>query len=111
MFYHLGKKSFCDLHFKVTSLDVQIGQQQEPEPYENGRYLSVEALNTIITAYPKLKTEFTLIYESPELRGCCGCFSIRFYTSTSSRGLFFFPETVTLFSVPTTTGMTTAEAK
>lgn len=81
MFYHLGKKSSCDLHFKVTSLDVQIGQQPEPEPYENGRYLSVETLNTIITAYPKLRLNLLSSMKAMSCEVAVG--------AASSRGHFF----------------------
>ena len=70
----------------------------------------VEALNTTVMAYPmlnkaKLKTELSLIYESPEFKGCCGALAL--YQVLLRYNLQeTFSETVNILI---TTPMTTAE--
>ncbi|XP_076831748.1 uncharacterized protein LOC143477109 isoform X3 [Brachyhypopomus gauderio] len=74
-----------------------------------------EALNTTIMAYPmlnkaKLKTELSLIYESPEFKSCCGALAL--YQVLLRYNLQeTFSETVTLLNILITTPMTTAEGE
>uniref|UniRef100_UPI003AAA4C33 uncharacterized protein n=1 Tax=Centroberyx gerrardi TaxID=166262 RepID=UPI003AAA4C33 len=75
----------------------------------------VEALNTTVRAYPmlnkaKLKTELSLIYESPEFKGCCGALAL--YQVLQRYNLQeTLSETVALLNILITTPMTTAEAE
>ncbi|XP_063744992.1 uncharacterized protein LOC134868048 [Eleginops maclovinus] len=74
-----------------------------------------EALNTTVRAYPmlhkeRLRTELSLIYESPDFRGCCGALAL--YQVLQSYNLQeTFSETVALLNILITTPMTTAEAE
>ncbi|XP_016117310.1 uncharacterized protein [Sinocyclocheilus grahami] len=75
----------------------------------------VVALNITVRAYPtlnkvKLKTELSLIYDSPEFKGCCGALAL--YQVLLKYNLQdTFSETVTLLNILITTPMTTAEAE
>lgn len=58
----------------------------------------------------KLKTELSLIYESPEFKGCCGALAL--YQVLLNYNLQeTFSETVALLNILITTPMTTAEAE
>ena len=74
-----------------------------------------EALNTTAKAYPmlnkaKLKTELSLIYESPDFKGCSGALAL--YQVLQRNNLHeTLSETVALLNILITTPMTTAEAE
>ncbi|KAA8582360.1 hypothetical protein FQN60_009100 [Etheostoma spectabile] len=73
------------------------------------------ALNATVNAHPtlnkaKLKTELSLIYENPELKGCCGALAL-YQVLMSSNLQETFSKTGTLLNILITTPMTTAEAE
>lgn len=100
--------SFTDHLVSATLLQGEMFQQ-------HGHTFPVEALNITARAYPmlnkaKLKTELSLIYESPEFKGCCGALAL--YQVLLKYNLQdTFSETVALLNILITTPMTTAEAE
>ncbi|XDV11419.1 hypothetical protein PO909_000365 [Leuciscus waleckii] len=100
--------SFTDHLVSATLLQGEMFQQ-------HGHTFPVEALNITVRAYPmlnkaKLKTELSLIYESPEFKGCCGALAL--YQVLLKYNLQdTFSETVALLNILITTPMTTAEAE
>ncbi|XP_049319200.1 uncharacterized protein LOC111190798 [Astyanax mexicanus] len=100
--------SFTDHLISATLLQGDMFEQ-------HCRTFPAEALTTTIMAYPmlnkaKLKTELSLIYESPEFKSCCGALAL--YQVLLKYNLQdTFSETVTLLNILITTPMTTAEAE
>lgn len=100
--------SFTDHLVSATLLQREMFEQ-------HCHTFPVEALNITARAYPmlnktKLKTELSLIYESPEFKGCCGALAL--YQVLLKYNLQdTFSETVALLNILITTSMTTAEAE
>ncbi|XP_071371696.1 zinc finger MYM-type protein 1-like [Centroberyx affinis] len=115
-------KEFCDTilahakeRFSFTNHLVSATLLQGEMFEQHCHTFPVEALNPTIKAYPmlnkaKLKTELSLIYESPEFKGCCGALALYQVIQRYNLQETLY-ETVALLNILITTPMTTAEAE
>ncbi|XP_062243198.1 zinc finger MYM-type protein 1-like [Platichthys flesus] len=123
MYQQLQKKDIDAVFIKralqsFTSSVQAIRDQSSSPIYLFEQYCHVfpdEALNTTAKAYPmlnkaKLNTELSLIYESPDFKGCSGALAL--YQVLQRNNLHeTLSETVALLNILITTPMTTAEAE